>query len=186
MAKRKVFFCLFSSLLVLFLRSVSAEDDHEDKQVYIVYLGALPSREDYTPMSDHMSILQEVTGQSSIENRLVRSYKRSFNGFAARLTESERNILAGMGRVVSVFPSRKLKLQTTSSWNFMGLKEGRKTRRNPSIESDTIIGVIDSGIYPESESSTMNSLNEKQSFTVTGIRYRPGLKTAFLCKSILV
>ncbi|XP_010483539.1 PREDICTED: subtilisin-like protease SBT4.4 [Camelina sativa] len=152
MAKRKVFFCLFSSLLVLFLRSVSAEDDHEDKQVYIVYLGALPSREDYTPMSDHMSILQEVTGESSIENRMVRSYKRSFNGFAARLTESERNILAGMERVVSVFPSRKLKLQTTSSWNFMGLKESRKTRRNPSIESDTIIGVIDTGIYPESDS----------------------------------
>jgi len=53
---------------------------------------------------------------------------------------------------VSVFPSRKLKLQTTSSWNFMGLKEGIKTKRTRSIESDTIIGVIDSGIYPESDS----------------------------------
>lgn len=53
---------------------------------------------------------------------------------------------------MSVFPSRKLKLQTTSSWNFMGLKEGIKTKRTRSIESDTIIGVIDSGIYPESDS----------------------------------
>ncbi|KAG7534798.1 Peptidase S8/S53 domain [Arabidopsis thaliana x Arabidopsis arenosa] len=153
MAKGTTFFFLFSSLLVLFLSSVSADkDDHEDQQVYIVYLGALPSREDYTPMSDHMSILQEVTGESLIENRLVRSYKRSFNGFAARLTESERKKIAGMAGVVSVFPSRKLKLQTTSSWNFMGLKEGIKTKRNPSIESDTIIGVIDTGIYPESNS----------------------------------
>jgi len=32
---------------------------------------------------------------SSIEGRLVRSYKRSFNGFAARLTESERTLIAG-------------------------------------------------------------------------------------------
>ncbi|CAH8280203.1 unnamed protein product [Arabidopsis lyrata] len=153
MAKITTFFFLFSSLLVLFLSSVSADkDDHEDQQVYIVYLGALPSREDYTAMSDHISILQEVTGESLIENRLVRSYKRSFNGFAARLTESERKRIAGMERVVSVFPSRNMKLQTTSSWNFMGLKEGIKTKRNPSIESDTIIGVIDTGIYPESDS----------------------------------
>lgn len=58
----------------------------------------------------------------------------------------------GMERVVSVFPSPKMKLQTTSSWNFIGLKEGSKTKRNPSTESDTIIGVIDSGIWPESDS----------------------------------
>jgi len=32
---------------------------------------------------------------SSIEGRLVRSYKRSFNGFVARLTESERERVAG-------------------------------------------------------------------------------------------
>ncbi|CAD5335310.1 unnamed protein product [Arabidopsis thaliana] len=144
---------VLDNLLVLSLSSVSADkDDHGDQQVYIVYLGSLPSREEYTPMSDHMSILQEITGESLIENRLVRSYKKSFNGFAARLTESERKRLAGMERVVSVFPSRKLKLQTTSSWNFMGLKEGIKTKRTRSIESDTIIGVIDSGIYPESDS----------------------------------
>ena len=30
-----------------------------------------------------------------MEGRLVRSYKRSFNGFAARLTESEQEQLAG-------------------------------------------------------------------------------------------
>jgi len=32
---------------------------------------------------------------SSIEGRLVRSYKRSFNGFSALLTESERERVAG-------------------------------------------------------------------------------------------
>ena len=53
---------------------------------------------------------------------------------------------------MSVFPNKKLKLQTTTSWNFMGLKESKRTKRNTIIESDTIIGVIDSGIYPESDS----------------------------------
>ncbi|CAH2069452.1 unnamed protein product [Thlaspi arvense] len=143
--------CLLFCLLVLFLSSVSAvTDDH--RQMYIVYMGSLPSRAEYTPMSDHLSILQEVTGESSIEGRMVRSYKRSFNGFAARLTASERERIAKMEGVVSVFPNKKLQLQTTVSWDFMGLKEGKGTKRNPTVESDTIIGVIDSGITPESQS----------------------------------
>ncbi|XP_019085742.1 PREDICTED: subtilisin-like protease SBT4.5 [Camelina sativa] len=142
--------CLFFfALLVSF---ATAAENEQYKQVYIVYMGALPARVDYMPMSHHASILQDVTGESSIEDRLVRNYKRSFNGFAAWLTESEREILASMDEVVSVFPSKILKLQTTTSWNFMGLKEGKRTKRNNLVESDTIIGVIDSGIYPESDS----------------------------------
>ncbi|PKI46385.1 hypothetical protein CRG98_033223 [Punica granatum] len=41
-------------------------------------------------------------------------------------------------------------LHTTGSWDFLGLHETAK--RNPSIESDIIIGVVDSGVWPESES----------------------------------
>ncbi|CAA7032281.1 unnamed protein product [Microthlaspi erraticum] len=153
MAKRAASFCLLSCVVILLLSSVSAvTDDPQDKQVYVVYMGSLPSRPDYTPMSNHISILQEVTGESLIEGRLVRSYKRSFNGFAARLTESERERVAEMEGVVSVFPNKILQLQTTRSWDFMGLKEGKGTKRNPTVESDTIIGVIDCGITPESES----------------------------------
>ncbi|XP_020871085.1 subtilisin-like protease SBT4.7 [Arabidopsis lyrata subsp. lyrata] len=149
MAKGADFFCL----LVLFLSSVSAIiDDPQYKQVYVVYMGSLPSQLEYTPMSYHMSILQEVTGESSVEGRLVRSYKRSFNGFAARLTESERERVAEMEGVVSVFPNMNYKLQTTASWDFLGLKEGKNTKHNLAIESDIIIGVIDSGIWPESDS----------------------------------
>nr|VDD23662.1 unnamed protein product [Brassica oleracea] len=147
-------FCLLSCVLVLFLSSVSAvADDPQDKhEVYIVYMGSLPSGLEYSPMSHHMSILQEITGESLIDGRLMRSYKRSFNGFAARLSESERERIAEMEGVVSVFRSKKLQIQTTASWDFMGLKEGKNTKRNLAVESDTIIGLIDTGIWPESES----------------------------------
>ncbi|KAG2280283.1 hypothetical protein Bca52824_051503 [Brassica carinata] len=144
MAKLLAFFCLFSYIIVLSLCSVSAAiDDNQDQQVYVVYMGALPSSEVYTPMSDHMNILQGITGESSNEGRLLRSYKRSFNGFAARLY---------MEGVVSVFLNKNLQLQTTTSWDFMGLKKGKATNRNLAVESNTIIGVIDAGITPESES----------------------------------
>ncbi|KAI9196095.1 hypothetical protein LWI28_020987 [Acer negundo] len=52
--------------------------------------------------------------------------------------------------VVSIFPSRTLHLQTTRSWDFMGFNESVSRKRN--TESNIIVGVIDSGIWPESDS----------------------------------
>lgn len=61
-------------------------------------------------------------------------------------------IFAGMKGVVSVFPSRTFRVQTTRSWDFIGLPEN--ISRNPTSDrlSDTIVGVIDTGIWPESAS----------------------------------
>ena len=52
--------------------------------------------------------------------------------------------------MLSVFRSRTLQLQTTRSWDFVGLTETAK--RQPTVESNVIVGVIDTGIWPESES----------------------------------
>ncbi|XVF20155.1 hypothetical protein REPUB_Repub11eG0173900 [Reevesia pubescens] len=117
--------------------------------VYIAYLGSLPEGE-YFPSSHHFSMLQAVTKQSSVANYMIRSYKRSFNGFAAKLTDEEAKKLARMKGVVSIFPNKIYHLQTTRSWDFMGFNESVK--RNPTVESNVIVGVIDSGIWPESES----------------------------------
>ncbi|XVF19979.1 hypothetical protein REPUB_Repub11eG0158100 [Reevesia pubescens] len=118
-------------------------------QAYIVYMGSLPEGE-YLSTSNHHNILQQVIKGSSVADSLIRSYKRSFNGFAAKLTDEEAKELASMKEVVSVFPNRILDLHTTRSWDFMGLNN--TVRRNPTTESNVIIGVIDSGIWPESHS----------------------------------
>ncbi|KAJ6406865.1 hypothetical protein OIU84_010391 [Salix udensis] len=52
--------------------------------------------------------------------------------------------------VVSVFPSRTLKLHTTRSWDYIGFPENIK--RQSTVECDVIIDNTDSGMWPESES----------------------------------
>lgn len=54
-----------------------------------------------------------------------------------------------MDNVVSVFPNRKSRLQTTRSWDFIGVSQ---QIQRTSLERDIIVGVIDSGLWPESKS----------------------------------
>ena len=54
-----------------------------------------------------------------------------------------------MDEVVSVFPSEKKQLHTTRSWDFMGFFQ---QARRSSLETDLVIGMLDTGIWPESES----------------------------------
>ena len=51
--------------------------------------------------------------------------------------------------MVTIFPNEKKHLLTTRSWDYVGFPQQVK---RTSIESDIIIGVLDSGIWPESDS----------------------------------
>ncbi|KAA3481904.1 cucumisin-like [Gossypium australe] len=116
-------------------------------QVYIVYMGDLP-KGDVSVSNIHIGMLEEIVpGVAS--DVLLYSYRRSFNGFAAKLTQDEANKLKGKEGVVSVFPSQKKQLHTSRTWEFMGFNKKMKTSI---IESDIIIGMLDTGVWPESES----------------------------------
>nr|POF24654.1 subtilisin-like protease sbt4.3 [Quercus suber] len=119
-------------------------------QAHIVYMGSLPEGQ-YSPLSHHQSMLRQTAQLDSfVETSYIRSYTRSFNGFVAKLTDIEKQRLSNMEGVISVFPSKTLQLHTTRSWDFIGLQES--ATRNAQAESDIIIGVLDTGIWPESES----------------------------------
>ncbi|RDY10975.1 hypothetical protein CR513_04422, partial [Mucuna pruriens] len=115
--------------------------------IYIVYMGSYPKGMEFSELL-HTGMVQSVLGRKFSPDALLHSYK-SFNGFVARLTEEEAETMRGMDGVVSVIPNRIHKLQTSRSWDFIGFPENVK---RTSTESDIIVGIIDSGIWPNSSS----------------------------------
>ncbi|VFQ62468.1 unnamed protein product [Cuscuta campestris] len=127
--------------------------------VYIVYLGAVGAAA--TSLNDAVKKDQQAARLFSSllkgkTNALVHSYTNGFLGFAARLTEDEAQSIAREPEVVSVFPDPILQLHTTRSWDFLKSSADhswdRPSSSSSSTGTDTIIGILDTGIWPESAS----------------------------------
>ncbi|CAM8919489.1 unnamed protein product [Rhodiola kirilowii] len=137
--------------LILFNIVLCSSNVDPNRKLYIVYMGSKHEGADYSPREQHETILQSIITDSSVgSTALERSYGRTFDGFAAYLTDEEIERLNQMGQVLSVFPSYNLELQTTGSWDFLGFSEN--VTQNSVNGSDVIIGVIDSGIWAGSKS----------------------------------
>ncbi|CAL9165487.1 unnamed protein product [Musa hybrid cultivar] len=131
-------------------------------QIYVGYMGDHTSSM-FSTEALHLNLLGRVLEGCSPRESLIYSYTKSFSGLAARLTAKEKKKLAAteitlyycvefvaMEGVVSVFPGRTLRPRTTRSWDF--LRFSRTVNRNPPLESDVVVGMIDNGIWPESDS----------------------------------
>jgi len=156
MPRPRTLLLLLVTVFVVACRS-AAESIGDGRQVYIVYLGHLPNTDASEPGGfsavefAHQDLLNQVLDDdSSASERILHSYKRSLNGFAAKLSEEEAHKLSGMKAVVSVFPSRTLKPLTTRSWDFLGFPQTPKEELP--LQGDVIIGMLDSGVWPHSPS----------------------------------
>lgn len=146
MLREKVFRTL--PLLLFFIGLVGVIGD-EQKKFYIVYLGDALDKD--SAVQTHIDLLTSVKGSYfDAKESMVYSYINSFNAFAAKLSEDEAKKLSRMDDVLSVIPNRYHKLHTTRSWDFVGLP--LTARRKLRTESNIIVGLLDTGITPQSES----------------------------------
>ncbi|XP_057975466.1 CO(2)-response secreted protease-like [Malania oleifera] len=156
---------LFAIFLVLCLRGAKAADHQaQNDGVYIVYMGAATTRNG-SPRADHLHLLNSVLRRK--RDAIVHNYKNGFSGFAARLSKTEAQSIAQQPGVVSVFPDPLLQLHTTRSWDFLkhqtdqiiDASSSSYSSNSQSSSSDTIIGILDTGIWPESESFSDNDMD---------------------------
>ncbi|KAF7067377.1 hypothetical protein CFC21_073283 [Triticum aestivum] len=127
-------------------------------QVYIVYLGEKHDDPSMVTASHHDLLTSVLGSKAEALKSIVYSYKHGFSGFAAMLTESQAETLAEFPQVINVNPNTYHQVHTTRSWDFLGLDYKNNHQQQPSLlrrakyGEDVIIGVIDTGIWPESPS----------------------------------
>jgi subtilisin family serine protease len=91
---------------------------------------------------------------AAVGGRKVYSYVYSFNGFAAELSEGAVAALRANPDVVSVEKDALRQLETSSTPQFLGLPAGlwQQLGGPEHAGEDVIIGMVDSGVWPESPS----------------------------------
>ncbi|XP_021900359.1 subtilisin-like protease SBT1.6 [Carica papaya] len=84
--------------------------------------------------------------------RILHVYDTVFHGFSATLTPEEADALSNHPAVLAVFEDHRRELHTTRSPQFLGLRNQRGLWSESDYGSDVIIGVFDTGVWPEHRS----------------------------------
>lgn len=97
---------------------------------------------------------------TSSSSKLIYSYTNVMNGFSAHITPSELESLKKSPGYISSFPDLPVKPDTTHSPKFLGLNPKLGAWPISNYGSDIIIGLVDTGIWPESKSFQDQGLPE--------------------------
>lgn len=148
---------LSSSVALSILLCCFASGRDQGLHTYIVQLHADEELSSLfeTKLQWHHSFLEKAfeDSDSDSDSRLLYSYDAAIEGFAASLSEGEAAALQRSPGVISVRPDRRLEIHTTYSYKFLGLSfaPGRAWAQS-GFGKGTIIGVLDTGVWPESPS----------------------------------
>ncbi|KAL6322536.1 hypothetical protein AAG906_009841 [Vitis piasezkii] len=133
------------SLLLVVFMAAAISIASEDKATYVVHMDKAQttalghtlgdSKKWYEAVMDSITELsaeEDGGGEEASDPELLYTYETAITGFAARLSTKH--------------------LQTTYSPQFLGLKFGRGLLTSRNLANDVIIGIVDSGIWPEHDS----------------------------------
>ncbi|KAK6137590.1 hypothetical protein DH2020_028670 [Rehmannia glutinosa] len=136
----------FLVLLILHSSFAFANEENDHLQTYIVHVEPSDGRV-FTNPEELESWYHSFLGTTG-QPRMVYTYKNVIKGFAARLSLDELEALREYEGFVHARPQRKLPLHTTHSPDFLGLHQDFGFWRDSNYGKGVIIGVIDTGIFP--------------------------------------
>ncbi|KAG6428812.1 hypothetical protein SASPL_106849 [Salvia splendens] len=149
----------FSLLIPFLLTASSALNPPQYRKTFIVRVQPDAKPSVYLTHSNwYESTLRSVATASdsadAASGRVIHSYDNVFHGFAAELSAIEVEKVRNLPGVMAVLPEQVRHLHTTRSPEFLGLKTGDSAGllKESDFGSDLVIGVIDTGIWPERES----------------------------------
>ncbi|KAF6165256.1 hypothetical protein GIB67_030438 [Kingdonia uniflora] len=140
---------LMAITLLGFCQVSSSTTTEIPKQTYIVHMAKSekpPSYETHSHWYD--SSLKSVSDSATT----LYTYNTIIHGFSTRLTPKQAQSLESLPGILSVLPELRYQLHTTRTPEFLGLENNGVFLPESDSMTDVIIGVLDTGVWPESKS----------------------------------
>ena len=146
---RKPFLAFLSVVLFLGLYEAAAEQTQTHKSTYIVHVAKSEMPESF----EHHAVWYESSLKTVSDSaEMIYTYDNAIHGYATRLTAEEARLLQRQTGILAVLPETRYELFTTRTPLFLGLDKSADLFPESSSGSDVIVGVLDTGVWPESKS----------------------------------
>ncbi|GMN34964.1 hypothetical protein TIFTF001_005001 [Ficus carica] len=147
-------FILIQTLLLLIpSRFYVAANDRQQQQQKGTYIIQMDSSNKPAVFEDHVNWYDSSLRSVSDSADMFYTYTNVVHGFSASLSDKEAELLKKQPGVVSVIPEIRYELHTTRTPDFLGLMEKRPSTisvlPSPDKVGDVVIGVLDTGVWPE-------------------------------------
>jgi len=161
-------FLWFSSIIILNLVYAMAQSNN-----YIIHMDASAMPKAFSSQHAwYLSTLSSALANAHTSNynhlniphassKLIYTYTNAMNGFSAKLFPEEFEALKVSPGYISSVPDLPGKLHTTHSPEFLGLNPNRGAWPAGKFGEDVIVGLVDTGIWPESGSFNDEGMPDK-------------------------
>ena len=148
--KKMTMFNFFMIFILLCLTHVSiAKMEENPKTTYIIRMAKYQMPAAFEHHSHwYDSSLKSVSDSAE----MLYTYNNVVHGFSTMLTPQEAESLKARPGVLSIWPELKYELHTTRTPEFLGLGKAESIFPESNSASDVVIGVLDTGVWPESKS----------------------------------
>lgn len=129
--------------------AVAVTDLEQNQKTYIVHMdrSVKPS-----VFSGHLEWYETSMRSVSKSTYMLYAYDKVMHGFSTRLTVEEAGLLEKQPGIISVQEEVIYELHTTRSPEFLGLELSNMMVHEAGASGDVIVGVVDTGVWPESKS----------------------------------
>nr|XP_009790288.1 PREDICTED: subtilisin-like protease [Nicotiana sylvestris] len=167
MANCITLYFLFLTILLLALNPFTMAQS----ETYIIHmdLSAMPkafsSHQNWylttlASVSDSSNLGTASNRNSFSSTKLVYAYTNAIHGFSASLSPSELEVVKNSPGYLTSTKDMTVKIDTTHTSQFLGLNSNSGAWPKSDYGKDVIVGLVDTGIWPESKSYNDNGMTE--------------------------
>ncbi|XP_062004250.1 subtilisin-like protease SBT1.7 [Rosa rugosa] len=124
-------------------------DARSSRSTYIVHM----AKSQMPASFEHHTHWYDASLKSASDSaEMLYTYTSAIHGFSTQLTPEEAETLKFQPGVLLVLPELRYELHTTRTPEFLGLDQNNQLFPDSVSASDVIVGVLDTGVWPESKS----------------------------------